>query len=140
MTTLTEGNLQITFPAAAKPRKFDDASHGLSHCMKAVDFIAELKDRYYFIEFKDPHKPGVPQKERDEYVRNFLAGNIDEDFKYKCRDTFLYEWAAERVGWPVQNAIGNLLRRPGYSPKRYPASRCKKPSCVSSDMLGRRTG
>jgi len=105
MTTLTEGNLQIIFPAAAKARKFDDASHGLSHCMKAVDFIAELKDRYFFIEFKDPHKPGVPQKERDEYVKKFLAGNIDEDFKYKCRDTFLYEWAAERVGKPIHYLV-----------------------------------
>lgn len=105
MTTLTEGNLQIIFPAAAKARKFDDASHGLSHCMKAVDFIAELKDRYFFIEFKDPHKPGVPQKERDEYVKKFLAGSIDEDFKYKCRDTFLYEWATERVGKPIHYLV-----------------------------------
>jgi len=105
MTTLTEGNLQITFPADAKARKFDDASHGLSHCMKAVDFIAELKDRCYFIEFKDPRKPGLPQKERDEYVRKFLAGNIDEDFKYKCRDTFLYEWAAERVAKPIHYLV-----------------------------------
>lgn len=105
MTTLTEGNLQITFPAAVKARKFDDASHGLSHCMKAVDFIVELKDRYLFIEFKDPHKPGVPQKERNKYINKFLAGNIDEDFKYKCRDTFLYEWASERVDKPIHYLV-----------------------------------
>jgi hypothetical protein len=105
MTTLTEGNLKITFPADVKARKFDDASHGLSHCMKAVDFIAELKNRYYFIEFKDPYKPGVPQKDREEYVKKFLAGNIDEDFKYKCRDTFLYEWASKRVGKPIHYLV-----------------------------------
>ena len=38
MTILTEGNLQITFPQDANVRKFDDdQSHGLSHCMKAVE-------------------------------------------------------------------------------------------------------
>lgn len=105
MTTLTEGNLQITFPASAKARKFDDASHGLSHCMKAVDFMAELKDRYLFIEFKDPHHPGAPQRNRDEYVKRFLAGGLDEDLKYKCRDTFLYEWASERVSKPIHYLV-----------------------------------
>lgn len=30
MTVLTEGNLQLTIGGAAKARKFDDASHGLS--------------------------------------------------------------------------------------------------------------
>lgn len=46
MTVLIEGNLQITIPGAVQARKFDDgASHGLTHCMKAVDFIVELADR-----------------------------------------------------------------------------------------------
>lgn len=105
MTTLIEGNIEITFPATAKARKFDDASHGLSHCMKAVDFIAELSDRYYFIEFKDPHKPGVPPKQREEYVKKFLAGSIDEELKYKYRDSFLYEWAAGRVEKPIHYLV-----------------------------------
>ena len=44
---LTEGDLQITFNNAIVCRKFDDhLAHGLSHCMKAVDFIVELHDRY----------------------------------------------------------------------------------------------
>ena len=43
---LTEGDLQITFNNAIVCRKFDDhLAHGLSHCMKAVDFIVELHDR-----------------------------------------------------------------------------------------------
>lgn len=101
MTTLSEGNLQITFSAAAKVRKFDDSTHGLSHCMKAVDFIVELKDRYWFIEFKDPQKPGIHKRRRSAYAKKFLSGKIDEDFKYKYRDSFLYEWAAERTDKPV---------------------------------------
>ena len=62
MTTLREGNLQITFPQGAKVRRFDDrASHGLSHCMKAVDFIVEEVNRTSFIELKDPDHPNAKQ-------------------------------------------------------------------------------
>ena len=60
MTVLREGNLQITINNAIEARKFDDASHGLSHCMKAVDFFVELPDRYLFIEVKDPQAPQAP--------------------------------------------------------------------------------
>ncbi len=101
MTILTEGNLQITFPAGISARRFDDASHGLTHCMKAVDFIVELSDRYLFIEFKDPQHPQSQTTDRAEFVKKFLAGNIDEDFKYKYRDSFLYAWATDRTDKPV---------------------------------------
>ena len=49
MTVLTEGKLQLTISNAVAARKFDDASHKLSHCMKAVDFVVELSDHYLFI-------------------------------------------------------------------------------------------
>src|SRR3990167_6666208 len=101
MTLLTEGNLQITFPNAIPVRKFDDSSHGLAHCMKAVDFIVELKDRLLFIEFKDPEHPMGNTMERFKFVQKFLAGNIDDDFKYKYRDSFLYEWASGRAKKPI---------------------------------------
>lgn len=46
MTVLAEDDLQITLPSGVVGRKFDDeTSHGLSHCMKAVDFIVEMDDR-----------------------------------------------------------------------------------------------
>ena len=42
MTTLREGNLQITFPRGAKARKFGDgASHGLSHVI-GVPWLATV--------------------------------------------------------------------------------------------------
>lgn len=44
--TLTEGTLQFTFNDVAGGGRFDGRTHGLSHCMKAVDFIVELTDRY----------------------------------------------------------------------------------------------
>lgn len=101
MTILTEGNLQITFPAGISVRRFDDVNHGLAHCMKAVDFIVELNDRYLFIEFKDPQHPQSNTTDRTKFVEKFLAGNIDEDLKYKYRDSFLYQWASGRTGKPI---------------------------------------
>ena len=53
MTLLREGDLEVEFVDANNGRKFDE-EYGLSHCMKAVDFIVEFEDRYLFIEFKDP--------------------------------------------------------------------------------------
>ncbi len=101
MTVFTEGNLRISFPSGTNARIFDDASHGLSHCMKAVDFVVDIGHQYLFIEFKDPDAPGVPENRREEYLKDFLAGRIDKDLKYKCRDTFLYEWASGRADKPI---------------------------------------
>ena len=101
MTAFTEGDLQITIPDELDARTFDDESHGLSHCMKAVDFIVELPDRYYFLEFKDPENPKARPENRQESIDNFLSGKIDEDLKYKSRDSFLYEWASGKADKPV---------------------------------------
>lgn len=106
MTTLTEGNLKIKFPATVTARKFDDENHGLSHCMKAVDFIVELKDRYFFIEFKDPQHPQGKNESYEKWVEKFLSGSImDEDIKYKYRDSFLYAWASEQTKKPIHYYI-----------------------------------
>ena len=102
MTVLREGNLQITINNAIEARKFDDdARHGLSHCMKAVDFVVELPNRYLFIEVKDPQAPRVPAKAGSKYHKKFQSGQLDEELKYKYRDSFLYEWAAGRADKPV---------------------------------------
>ena len=109
MTTLTEGNLRITFPPAANVRKFDDeSSHGLSHCMKAVDFIVELADRVLFIEIKDPEHPCARERNSSEFIDEFLDGKLDEDLKYKFRDSFLYEWACENTS--KQSITGSSSR------------------------------
>ncbi|MXY40314.1 MAG: hypothetical protein F4160_08410 [Rhodospirillaceae bacterium] len=102
MTTMTEGNLRISFPQAAAVRRFDDSqAHGLSHCMKAVDFIVEETDRVLFIEIKDPEHPRSMDDDRQEFFDNFLSGRLDHDLKYKFRDTFIYEWASENLGKPL---------------------------------------
>ncbi|MCD4749125.1 MAG: hypothetical protein K8R59_07110 [Thermoanaerobaculales bacterium] len=105
MTALREKGIEISLPSGVRGRKFDDASHGLSHCMKAVDFIIELNDRILFVEIKDPEHSGVAKESREDFVRRFQVGEIDRDLARKYRDTFLYEWAAERLGKPVHYLV-----------------------------------
>ena len=103
---LQEGNLQITFPRGAKVRKFDDgASHGLSHCMKAVDFIVQENNRILFIELKDPDHPHAKKADKKKFIESFHSGALDEDLKHKYRDTFLYQWASGRVNKPVHYLV-----------------------------------
>ena len=92
MCRLTEGELEFVFKGAVSARKFDDDKHGLSHCMKAVDFIVELGGGYLFIEVKDPQN--APEHEKRKWIQ-LTSGNL-EKFKYKYRDSFLYEWGEGR--------------------------------------------
>ena len=114
MNTLREGNLQIAFPRGVKVRKFDDQnSHGLSHCMKAVDIVVEEHDKVLFMEFKDPEHPCSKEDNREKFRENFESGRLDEELKYKYRDSFLYEWAAgnidtRKIHYCVLVAIDNL--------------------------------
>ena len=103
---LTEHKLQISIDdkSVIDARKFDDTSHRLSHCMKAVDFIVELSDHYLFIELKDPQVPQATETQAD-WCRRFQSGQIDEDLKYKYRDTFLYEWALGRANKPIDYLV-----------------------------------
>ena len=102
MTTLKEGNLEIRFPSGTNARKFDvGPTHGLSHCMKAVDWIVELPDRIYFIEIKDPDNPQAQPHNKKEFAKKLLAEERDADLIKKFRDSFVYEWACDRVGKPI---------------------------------------
>lgn len=94
---LREGSLELTLPDETKAWKFDDATHGLSHCMKAVDFIVELPDCFLFIEVKDPQHPSARLREQQRFGQRFQSGELDNDLKYKYRDTFLYQWACGLV-------------------------------------------
>lgn len=131
MTVFTEGNLQLTVSDAVSVRKFDDDAHGLSHCMKAVDFIIELTDRLLFVEFKDPDAPNIPLPARAEFVESLIEGRRDEEFKYKYRDSFLYEWAAGRANKPVYYLVliaqhdlspGDASRRTAALERKLPLS------------------
>ena len=102
MRVLQERNLQVTVDGEVEAWRFDDdESHGLSHCMKAVDFVIEFPDRYLFLEFKDPQHPDVPQEHRAKLIKEFTGSELNEQLKYKYRDSFLYEWASGRADKPV---------------------------------------
>ena len=107
MTTLTESDLQITINEnVVNAHRFDDrASHGLSHCMSAVDFVVELTESYLFIEIKDPQAPHVPDRETSRFYQRFVGEQLDEEFKYKYRDSFLYEWASGRANKPIHYLV-----------------------------------
>lgn len=98
---LREGSLQFDFTGALNAFKFDEQSsssttfHGLSHCMKAVDFVVEYLDHYLFIEIKDPSDPARYGSERDkaELLKNLAT---------KFRDTFIYRWAEDKLDKPVR--------------------------------------
>lgn len=99
--TFTEEDLEMVIPDVVTGGKFDGAGHGLSRCMKAVDFVIELEDRYLFIELKDPQHPHATEQSRGEFIRKLKDGRLDEELKYKYRDSFLYEWASGRANKPV---------------------------------------
>ena len=96
--TFTEEDLELEIRRVVDARKFDDSpSHGLSHCMKAVDFIVEYPNLYLFIELKDPQNPNAKPHSQKCFIQRFMSGQLDEDLKHKFRDSFLYEWAAGRA-------------------------------------------
>ncbi len=98
MTVMTEGNIKMNFPQYADVRRFDGPTHRLSHCsMKAIDFIVELTDRVLFIEIKDPQDPQANPNSSNKTIAEFQSGEMDEIFKLKFRDSFIYEWASDNL-------------------------------------------
>ena len=91
MRVLIEGELQIAVHDAIRAWKFDGPSHGLSPCMKAVDFVVDLQDRYLYIEIENLQRKTADAESAAEYLRRLEHGNIEEVLKYKFRDSFLYE-------------------------------------------------
>jgi len=68
---LTEGDLSFTFNGALSAIQFDDGStHGLTHCMKAVDFVVEFQDYYLFVEVKDPDHPSAQSQNKKHRQQN----------------------------------------------------------------------
>ncbi len=94
MTSLREGDLEIAGPPGAI-RRFDRPSvHKLTHChLRCVDFIIDVPGQSMFVEIKNPPARG-PGKTGAPWL---LRANEREDLVRKYHDTFLYEWAADRL-------------------------------------------
>lgn len=100
MIALEEGNLRFEFSDAKSGIKFDEQDktqttfHGLSHCMKAVDFVVETEKRWLFVEVKDPpHSNAFDNKKAYEKLMKGLVT--------KFRDSFIYRWAEKSLNKPV---------------------------------------
>lgn len=89
--------MRIDLPPNAIGWKFDSKSHGLSHAMKAVDFIVESQNVVWFIEIKDPSHPNATKKEQERFLKKLKSADIDIDLVRKYRDSWLYLWACEKV-------------------------------------------
>ena len=76
--TLSEGDLRLTLPERVAGRQFDDGpQHGLSHCMRAVDWILEFPEYVWFIEVKDPDAPGAKaHRNRNDFLQEFVSGKL----------------------------------------------------------------
>ena len=96
-----ERDLEISVENALTAWKVDGPSREMQHCMKTVDFIIERQDSYYFLEFKDPEHPLATGQARREFIDGFESGGLDEDLKYKYRDSLLNEWASGRADKPI---------------------------------------
>ena len=103
---LTEGDLSFTFNGALSAVKFDDGTaHGLTHCMKAVDFVVEFQNYYVFVEVKDPYHPNAQSQAVQAFSAKLQSGELCNDLVAKYRDSFLYRWAEEKVDKPVNYFI-----------------------------------
>ncbi|WP_147476896.1 hypothetical protein [Vandammella animalimorsus] len=106
MTFLQEQDLQLALPAGTSGKKFDTPeNHGLSYCMKAVDFIVELQDKLIFIEFKDPEHPSATSEKKEEFIKKFLSEGLDKDLVAKYRDSFLFTWASGNLKKPIHYLV-----------------------------------
>jgi hypothetical protein len=102
--TAEEGDIRFDFSSAVSWKRFDGEEHGLSHCMKAVDFVVYLSDRILFIEVKDPENPSAENAESfneefttEKYIKDVLV--------QKCRDSYLYEYSYDNVSKPVHYSV-----------------------------------
>jgi len=87
---LTEDSLRLSVPDEFDAKNFDDSSHGLAHCMKAVDFVIEIPSHILFLEFKDPDHPRAQEKAKKKFLEKIQSGALDSELTQKYRDSWLY--------------------------------------------------
>ncbi len=97
MTVYVEGNLLFDFSSAVRSTKFDEeGAHGLTHCMKAVDFLVETHDAVLLIEAKDPDHPLAQARDVAVFAQELQSSVLTaRELVPKCRDTFIYEWCCQ---------------------------------------------
>jgi hypothetical protein len=106
MHRLREAELVFEFTGALQATVFDDKEkHGLSHCMKSVDFVVEYPDYYLYVEVKDPDNSQALAERRATFGTKLSSGALMSDVVRKYRDTWLYRWAEQRDAKPVRYVL-----------------------------------
>lgn len=89
-----EGDLYFDFSKAIQVTNFDRSGmgHHLSvYKLKAVDFILEDKETYYFIEVKDPNNPKIPLAHQEKNKEEFLKDNLSKKLLKKFEDSLFFQ-------------------------------------------------
>ncbi len=99
---LIENELEFDFREAVNAIRFDDENHKMAHCMKAVDFLVEWDDEFWFVEVKDPSSLQIPNQYRAKNLGKFIDKMKNEtlfahELGPKLKDTFLYLHLSKRL-------------------------------------------
>jgi hypothetical protein len=102
MTALIENDLQFDFPNVVNAMKFDqdDSDHPEFHDLRnmpKVDFIIEETDAIFFIEVKDPGKPGAADVGSTRFLKKVVNGTLEASLIEKYIFSFFFRWAEEKL-------------------------------------------
>ena len=106
MSKLEEDGLEIDFTDALHALKFDqdDSGHPEFHDlqnMPRVDFIVELIDSIYFIELKDPDRPGAIDVGGTKFLKKVENGTLEASLIEKYIYSFLFRWGENKLNKSV---------------------------------------
>lgn len=102
MTSLIEDDLQFDFQNAVDVLKFDqdDPNHSEYHDLRKmpkVDFIVEKTDAIFFIEVKDPGKPGAADVGSVRFLEKVVNGTLEASLIKKYIFSFFFRWAEGKL-------------------------------------------
>ena len=131
MTFTTEGYI-FDFPSARSIIKFDGNSHKMTHCMKAVDVVAEFEEVRLYIEVKSFESnskwidEGAGTSEDKKLINNLTYKYRDSYLYYICKHqkkdkksvfVFLTDWANATIINGLTNSLQDRFPKNGISPK-----------------------
>ena len=92
---LIEKELEFDFRDALNAIQFDGYDHKMSHCMKAVDFLVEWDDEFWFVEVKDHSASTIPNQLRG---RELTSLGLDEGFWHCGHSSVLVIFDIRKIG------------------------------------------
>lgn len=121
MNRLCENGIQIDFIGARHAMKFDQNDPGLPNYhdlqnMPRVDFIVEMESEVYFIEIKDPGRPGAVDVGGTKLLKKISEGTLEASLIEKYLFSFFFRWAERRLEKSVHYISLITLESPQLQP------------------------